>query len=239
MRTWVEVVARAGPGGRTVLPVLRAGGQLAVRRTGPHTVHLVATAAGPLGGDVAELVLRVEAGARLAVRSVAAAVVLPHRDGTASRSDLEADVAAGGELGLGLEPTVVAARAEHRGTLHARVADGGALTCTEQIVLGRSAEQPGRWTGTVRVERAGSPVLHTTVELGPGAPGWSAPFTPRAYASVLRLGGPDGPAGSAVGADAVRLPLPGGWTATGWGSELNAVLAAVGLLSGTPGRVAR
>ena len=35
MRTVVEIVARPGPGGRTVLPVMRASGQLAVRRTGP------------------------------------------------------------------------------------------------------------------------------------------------------------------------------------------------------------
>ena len=41
MRTLVEVVACRGPGGRTVLPVVRAGGQYAVRRTGPGTVHLV------------------------------------------------------------------------------------------------------------------------------------------------------------------------------------------------------
>ena len=51
MRTLVEVVACRGPGGRTVLPVVRAGGQYAVRRTGPGTVHLVATAFGPRGGD--------------------------------------------------------------------------------------------------------------------------------------------------------------------------------------------
>ncbi len=79
MRTLVEVVARAGPGGRTVLPVVRASGQLAVRRTGPSTVHLVATAFGPLGGDDAEIRLVVEVGARLVVRTVAAAVVLPAR----------------------------------------------------------------------------------------------------------------------------------------------------------------
>ena len=55
VRTQVEIVARPGPGGRTVLPVLRASGQLAVRRTGPATVHLVATAFGPLGGDDVEV----------------------------------------------------------------------------------------------------------------------------------------------------------------------------------------
>ena len=56
MKTFVEVLARPGPGGRTVLPVVRASGQLAVRRTGPSAVHLVATAFGPLGGDDAEAV---------------------------------------------------------------------------------------------------------------------------------------------------------------------------------------
>ena len=73
-----------GPGGRTVLPVVRASGQLAVRRTGPSTVHLVATAFGPLGGDDAEISLVVEEGARLTVRSVAAAVALPARGGPAA-----------------------------------------------------------------------------------------------------------------------------------------------------------
>ena len=79
MRTLVEVVACRGPGGRTVLPVVRGGGQYAVRRTGPATVHLVATAFGPLGGDDATIRLVVEEGARLSVRSVAAAVALPSR----------------------------------------------------------------------------------------------------------------------------------------------------------------
>src|SRR4051812_49852809 len=79
MRTLVEVVARRGPGGRTVLPVVRASGQLAVRRTGPATVHLVATAFGPLGGDDATVRLVVEEGAMLGVRTVAAAVALPAR----------------------------------------------------------------------------------------------------------------------------------------------------------------
>src|SRR4051812_50190090 len=58
---------------------MRASGQLAVRRTGPSAVHLVATAFGPLGGDDAELSLVVEEGASLTVRSVAAAVALPSR----------------------------------------------------------------------------------------------------------------------------------------------------------------
>ena len=82
MRTAVEIVARPGRNGSTVLAVMRASGQLAVRRTGPTTVHLVATAFGPLGGDDAEVTLAVERGAHLAVRSVAAAIALPARGAT-------------------------------------------------------------------------------------------------------------------------------------------------------------
>src|SRR4051812_4896688 len=99
MRTLVEVVARRGPGGRTVLPVVRASGQLAVRRTGPTTVHLVATAFGPLGGDDADIRLVVEQGATLSVRSVAAAVAPPAGGG--ARPVLPRDNATGqGKVGL-------------------------------------------------------------------------------------------------------------------------------------------
>jgi urease accessory protein len=223
VRTRVEVVARRGPGGRTVLPVVRASGQLAVRRTGPASVHLVATAFGPLGGDDAEVRLVVEEGARLAVRSVAAAVALPARDGDRpSVQRVVAEVA--GELDLRPEPTVVAARAHHRASVAATLAPGAVLTATEQVLLGRTGEEPGRWTGTTRVVVGGRPVLHTTVGLGPGAPAWLPPVAPRAYASTVHVGQA---AGVLTADDAVRLPLEGGWVATAWGAELHRVLRAV------------
>jgi urease accessory protein len=226
VRTLVEVVARC-VGGRTILPVVRASGQLAVRRTGPTTVHLIATAFGPLGGDDAEIRLVVEEGATLAVRSVAAAVALPARDeGAPSSSRVHATVA--GVLDLRPEPTVVAARASHVAELRAELTDGAVLTATEQVLLGRSAEEPGRWTGTTRVEVDGVPLLHTTVDLGPGSRSWLPPVAPRAYASTVHLGDEAGsPRDVAVGADVVRLPLPGGWVMTAWGSELHRVAAAV------------
>jgi urease accessory protein len=202
-----------------VVPVVRATGQLAVRRTGPETVHLVATAFGPLGGDDARIRLVVEEGARLAVRSVAAAVVLPARgESPPSRQVIDAEVA--GELVVALEPTVVTARAEHLAEVRAAVADTGELTVTEQVLLGRVGEDPGRWTGTTRIERAGRPLLHTSVGLGPGAPAWLPPVAPRAYTSSVRLGGHARPAVEA-GVDAIRLPLPGGWVGTAWAAELH------------------
>ncbi|TFV75011.1 urease accessory protein [Blastococcus sp. CT_GayMR19] len=234
MKTVVEVVARAGPGGRTVLPVVRASGQLAVRRTGPSTVHLVATAFGPLGGDDVEVSLVVEDGAVLTVRSVAAAIALPARgEPLPSVQRIHASVA--GALDVGLEPTVVAARAHHVAVLTAELADGAVLTATEQVLLGRTGEQPGRWTGTTRIERASRPLLHTTVGLGPGAAAWLPPVAPRAYATTVHLG--DGESGVGTGEDAVRLPLPGGWVTTAWGAELHRVVAAVESLTDPGARV--
>lgn len=229
MRTRVEVVARRGADGRTVLPVVRAEGQLAVRRTGPTTVHLVATAFGPLGGDDAAIRLVVEEGAALTVCTVAAAVALPARDGRPSQQRVTAEVA--GRLHLRPEPTVVAAGAHHRAEVVVALAAGADLTAEERVQLGRSGEAPGRWTGTTRVERAGTPLLHTTVDLGPGARAWLPPVTPRAYASTVRIGEE---AATAVAEAAVRLPLTGGWVATGWGDALHTVVPAVARL-GLPG----
>ena len=233
MRTLVEVVARCGPRGRTLLPVVRASGQLAVRRTGPQTVHLVATAFGPLGGDDAEIRLVVGEGARLSVRSVAAAVVLPARgESPPSRLVVHAEVA--GVLDLQPEPTVVTARAVHRAELRARLTDVGELVATEQVLLGRAGEAPGQWTGTTRIERDGCPLLHTTVGLGPGAPAWLPPVAPRAYASTVQLAAanPRPEVEVVTGNDAVRLPLPGGWVGTAWGRELDDTIARLAALDG-------
>src|SRR3954454_19336279 len=103
------------------------------------------------------------------------------------------------------------------------------LSATEQVLLGRSGEKPGRWTGTTRVVPDGTPLLHTTVDLGAGAPSWLPPVAPRAYASTVDVRA--GKAEVATGQDAVRLPLPGGWVSTAWGAELHQVVAALDALS--------
>ena len=206
-----------------MLPVVRASGQLAVRRTGPCSVHLVATAFGPLGGDDAEIRLVVVVGASLAVLSVAAAVALPARDRTAP-SVQRIDATVGGALDLRLEPTVVAGGAHHRADLRVELGSDGTLDALDRVLLGRTGEEPGRWTGTTRIERSGHPLLHTTVGLGPGEPAWLPPVAPRAYASAVHIG--DEKTEVATGDDAVRLPLPGGWVTTAWGAELHRVAAA-------------
>jgi urease accessory protein len=176
----------------------------------------------------------VEAGAVLCLRTVAAAVVLPARGASPpSRQLVRAEVA--GVLDLHPEPTVVTARAVHVAELSAVLTGDGTLTTTEQVLLGRAGEEPGRWTGTTRVERDGVPVLHTTVGLGPGEPAWLPPVAPRAYAATVSVG--PGPAAAvAVGEDAVRLPLPGGGVGTAWGSELHDTVARLAALDARPGQ---
>jgi urease accessory protein len=143
----------------------------------------------------------------------------------------------GGTLDLGLEPTVVAANAHHLAELTAELGPAGALTATEQVLLGRTGEEPGRWTGTVRVVRDGRPLLHTTVGLGPGQPAWLPPVAPRAYASTVHIGN-HGTNDVLTGEDAVRLPLPGGWVTTAWGTDLHRVVqAAAALTPGAPVRM--
>ena len=58
-----------------------------------------------------------------------------------------------------------------------------------------------------------------------GAPACAPPVAPRAYASTVHTGSDERPV--ATGEDAVRLPLPGGWTATAWGAELHRVAGAL------------
>ncbi|MGY1711928.1 hypothetical protein ACI8AC_20720 [Geodermatophilus sp. SYSU D00758] len=103
------------------------------------------------------------------------------------------------------------------------------------MLLGRAGEEPGRWTGTTGVVRAGRPLLHTTADPGRGAPAWSPPMTPRGYASTVQLGQA---AGVLTADDAVRLPLPGGWVAPAWGDRLHHVTATLARLGPGPGEEA-
>jgi urease accessory protein len=135
-----------------------------------------------------------------------------------------------GALVLAPEPTVVTARATHTAELLAQLGPDGALTATEQVLLGRVGEEPGRWSGTTRVEREGRPLLHTTVGLGPGAAAWLPPVAPRAYVSTVRVGDDPRPE-VATADDAVRLPLPAGWVATAWAAELHQAVAQLGVVT--------
>jgi urease accessory protein len=185
------VVAECGKDGRTVLRELRSMSPLMlIPKRGsdsPAIVHLVNSASSPLGGDELRLTLRVGPGARLRLSGVAATIALPGPRGEASVSTVDIEVAEGGELEYLPEPTVITARARHVVELRASVAADALLRAREVLVLGRADEQPGRFTTSQHVVRAGVPVLRQTLEIGDV----DALAGRRVLATEIRLGGPD------------------------------------------------
>ncbi|SBS73350.1 putative urease accessory protein [uncultured Mycobacterium sp.] len=179
MRSDVLVVAQPGR-----LPRIECRGGLAARHTEPDTVHLVSAAATPLGGDTISIRLIVEPGARLRLRSAAATVALPGAATTQSRAcwHIEND----GELDLDPEPTVVAADARHLSELTVCLGDTSRLRIRERVQIGRTGEREGFWSGAMRADVAGTPLLRHRVELGPGSVADDALGTPLACVSELR-----------------------------------------------------
>jgi len=126
VRASAALVAELGADGATRFPVQRSQAPLILRRT-PEAVYLIGGAAGPLGGDMLELRIEVREGATLRLRTAAAAVALPGRDGRESVLSVTLTVAAGAQLEYLPEPTVAAAGARHRTDIRADLAAGAAL----------------------------------------------------------------------------------------------------------------
>ncbi len=196
------------------------------------TVHLVNGAAGPLAGDDLRLDISVGGGVRLVLRSVAATVALPGHGPGPSRLTVTAEVADGGELDLGPEPTVVADGADHRIVTEVRLAATARLRLREEILLGRFGEPSGSVLSMLRVDVAGGaegsgtdlaggssrwvPLLRQELLLGPQAPGLRGPAQlggARAVGSLLVVGPEWAEAGAgadaAVAEGVARLPLTG------------------------------
>jgi urease accessory protein len=159
-RTEIHAEYRSG---RTVIRSIRAGQHFAARETGPGVVHLVGTAAGPLGGDDVTIEVHVGRGARLAVRSAGATIVQPGGQVPDSVLRLQADVEDGAMLDFGCEPTVVCHRAEHRAESVLDLQGSGQVRLLEQVLLGRSNEPAGSWVGRTRLTRDGRPELRHTL----------------------------------------------------------------------------
>ena len=217
MRASAARVAEPGADGATRLPVQRSQAPLILRRT-PEAVYLVGGAAGPLGGDVLELRIEVREGATLRLRTTAAAVALPGRDGRESVLSVTLNVAAGARLEYLPEPTVAAAGARHRTEIRADLAAGAALVLRDEVVLGRYGDRGGSCRTRLRADLAGVPLLRhelavngtDEVSLGPAVltgcrtagsllcvePGWdtgTAGRMPASYApgvAVMPLAGP-------------------------------------------------
>ena len=145
-----SIVAVAGPGGVTRLPVLASQVPLVLRRT-PDAVFVVGGAAGPMGGDELALRISVGAGAFLRVRTAAASIALPGPDGLESVLRITVDVGAGGRLEYLPEPVVVSAVARHATIIRVTLAEGASLLLRDEVLLGRHGEAGGASRTVLRV----------------------------------------------------------------------------------------
>jgi len=203
MRSDVLVVAT-----RDRLPRIECRGAIQGRRSFAHTVHLVSSAATPLGGDTIHIRLVVEPDAQLRLRSAAATVVLPGRTTDVSQTYWECVVA--GYLDVDLEPTVVAGNSRHLSAIRVDLSGAGHLRWRERVQIGRCGERQGFWSGSIHADVDGSPMLRHRVELGAGSLADDVLDAPLACVSELRY--PD-PAFDAAG---TRLELAGGGCLATW-----------------------
>jgi urease accessory protein len=189
-----EIVAVAGPGGVTRLPVLSSQVPLVLRRT-PEAVYLVGGAAGPIGGDELGLRISVGPGAFLRVRTAAASIALPGPDGLESVLRVTVDVAAGARLEYLPEPVVASAGARHATIIRATVAQGASLLLRDELLLGRHGEAGGACRTELQATYAGRPLLRQSLEVSGASPADLGPAIlagHRAIGTLLHVNGPPG-----------------------------------------------
>ncbi|MDJ0394096.1 urease accessory protein UreD [Rhodococcus sp. G-MC3] len=217
MRTELVIEASAHRSPRII-----ASGGLSGRLTGADTVHLIGTAATPLGGDVMNIRIVVGIGARLVIRSVAASVALPSTLERESCSEWSFDVAADGALDFDPEPMIVAADAVHHTRTLIQFESSATIGFRERVQIGRAGERAGRWYGTMRSDIDGLPHLRHRVELGHGTIGHDTLSAPKSLSSSIRF--PDHRGPETAGPGAVRMPLAaGGSLTTCTGDRLDAL----------------
>jgi urease accessory protein len=146
--------------GRSVVRTLRSAAPLTlIPVRGRPVVHLVNSAASPLGGDDLTLTVQVGPHACLTLAGIAATVALPGPHGEKSRTSVHLELAEGATVDYLPEPTVVTRRARHESVLTVTLAEGAHLHTRETLVLGRANEPAGELTTALHVTRAGRPVL--------------------------------------------------------------------------------
>ena len=225
-----EIVAVAGTGGVTRLPVLASQVPLVLRRT-PDAVYVVGGAAGPIGGDELTLRISVGEGAFLRVRTAAAAIALPGPDGVESVLQVTVDVAAGARLEYLPEPVVVSAGARHATIIRVTLAEGASLLLRDELLLGRHGETGGAARSVLNVDYAGRPLLRQSLEVSGAdavAMGPALLAGHRAVGTALWVDPAAGEAPDAGAADG-QAPDAGAEEAQGAGAAADAAVAVMPL----------
>ncbi|MFY9920432.1 MAG: urease accessory protein UreD, partial [Mycobacterium sp.] len=192
-------------------PWIECAGGLAARTTEPDTVHLVSTAATPLGGDTIAVRVIIERGARLRLRSAAATVTLPGRSTAESTAHWHLEVA--GDLDVDTQPTVVAGGSKHATSTRLSIDGPGRVRLRERVQVGRTDERQGFWSGSLHADVDGEALLRHRIELGGESTTHDILGTPLASVSELRY--PD----IAVDALGTVLELADGGSLATWQGE--------------------
>lgn len=142
-----------------------------IAREAGGRVLLGASAAGPLGGDHLGLELVVEASAAADVGTVGATMLLPGRTPAPSSAATLVDVGAGASIVWRPEPTISVVGSVHDASMVVQLAPDATCRIVDELSLGRSGERSGVVTSSIRVERAGRPLVHHAERYGPDLPG--------------------------------------------------------------------
>jgi urease accessory protein len=185
-----RIVARAEEDGTTSLVTLAGETPLLMRRAahpdGLDTarIHLVGGTAGPIGGD--DLAYRVDigAGAKVEVRSMAAALALPGPGGAQSTLAFAVRIGPGARLEWAPEPLIAVRGANHAVHANLDLAEDAELTWREDVVLGREDEESGSVRSRTRITRAGRVVFDHEFAVGPRYPGSLGPAGTSGYRRV-------------------------------------------------------
>jgi len=174
LKAHAAVVAERDTRATTRCTTLVSSPPISLRPT-PDGLRIVASAAGPIGGDDVSLDLTLSAGAYLAIGTVAAQVALPGPRPGPSLATVRARIGEGASMRWLPEPLVLATGADHRATVVVELASTASVVWLEEIVLGRHAEPSGSILQRLRVDRGGRPLLRNDLALGPAWPGAQGP----------------------------------------------------------------
>ncbi|MDQ1393104.1 MAG: urease accessory protein [Acidimicrobiaceae bacterium] len=153
---------------------------------------LVGSAAGLLTGDRLRIWIDLAPGSRLEVRTTAATIAHPCRDGETTALDVECHVGAGAQLVWLPEPLIACAGCRHHGRARVRLERGARAVWLDTLTLGRTGESAGPVEQRLDVELEGRPLLREGLRLGTepgnaGPPGWDGPAVVGGHRHVAAL----------------------------------------------------